>query len=75
MDKLEQRELTEWMSLIDEQKQGTILRIPESTEGKEESNPIIIKEGESRLIMTQVNLYLNTSRSLAFFQSSRFQKI
>ena len=70
MDKLEQRELTEWMSLIDEQKQGTILRIPESTEGKEESNPIIIKEGESRLIMTQVNLYLNTSRSL-----SRFQKI
>ena len=58
MDKLEQRELTEWMSLIDEQKEGTILRIPESTEGKEESNPIIIKEGESKLIMTQVWSYL-----------------
>ena len=54
LDKLEQRELTEWMSLIDEQKEGTIIRIPESTEGKEESNPIIIKEGESKLIMTQV---------------------
>ena len=54
MDKLEQREQTEWMSLIDEQKKGTILRIPESDEGKEETTPIIIKEGESRLIMTQV---------------------
>ena len=54
LDKLEQRELTEWMSLIDEQKEGTIIRVPESTEGKEESNPIIIKEGESKLIMTQV---------------------
>ena len=55
MDKLEQRELTEWMSLIDEQKEGTIIQIPESEEGKEESNPIVIKEGESKLIMTQVS--------------------
>ena len=54
MDKLEQRELTEWMSLIDEQKEGTILRIPDSTEGKDEANPVIIKEGESKLIITQV---------------------
>ena len=53
LDKLEQRELTEWMSLIDEQKEGTIIRIPETDEGRDEANPIIIKEKESKLIVTQ----------------------
>ena len=54
LDKLEQRELMEWMSLIDEQKAGTIIRIPETNEGSDEGNPILIKEGESKLIITQV---------------------
>ena len=53
LNKLEQRELTEWMSLIDEQKSGTIINIPDSEEGLDPSNPIIIPEGESRLIVSQ----------------------
>ncbi len=51
-EKLEQRELTEWMSLIDEQKAGTIIRIPDSEAGLDPKRPIIIPEKESRLIIT-----------------------
>ena len=52
------------MSLIDEQKDGTRIRIPESSDGKEESNPIVIKEGESKLIMTQVCILTPNSHRL-----------
>ena len=58
LDKLEQRELTEWMSLIDEQREGTIVRIPETEEGTDPENPIIIPEGESKLIISQVISHL-----------------
>ena len=45
LDKLEQRELMEWMSLIDEQKAGTIIRIPSYSDlGLTQENPIIIPE-------------------------------
>ncbi len=54
LDKLEQRELTEWMSLIGEREPRTIIRIPESEEGLSEDSPIVIPEKESRLIITQV---------------------
>ncbi len=54
LDKLEQRELTEWMSLIDEQKKGTVIKIPESELGLDPNNPIVIPEGESKLVITQV---------------------
>lgn len=52
LEKLEQRELTEWMSLIDEQKPGTIIRLPETDLGKTPENPIIISEDQSRLLIT-----------------------
>ena len=45
------------MSLIEEQKEGVILRIPGSDDGKDEANPIIIKEKESRLIVTDVSFW------------------
>ena len=45
LDKLEQRELMEWMSLIDEQKAGTIIRIPSYSDlGLTQENPIIVPE-------------------------------
>ena len=45
LDKLEQRELMEWMSLIDEQKSGTIIRIPSYSDlGLTQENPIIVPE-------------------------------
>ena len=45
LDKLEQRELMEWMSLIDEQKAGTIIRIPSYSDlGLTPENPIIVPE-------------------------------
>ncbi len=53
LDKLEQRELMEWMSLLSERETRAIVSIPESEEGISPSDPIIIPEGESRLIMTQ----------------------
>ena len=53
LDKLEQRELMEWMSLIDEQRAGTILRLPSYPEGRTPDNPIVVPEGQSRLIITQ----------------------
>ncbi len=53
LDKLEQRELAEWMSLIGEREKRAIITIPESEEGLSESDPIIIPEKESRLIVTQ----------------------
>ena len=56
LTKLEQRELSEWMSLSDEGKPGTIIRLPESNEGTEPANPIILKEGESRLLVTSPNV-------------------
>ena len=55
LDKLEQRELMEWMSLIDEQRAGTILRLPSYPEGRTPDNPIVVPEGQSRLIITQAN--------------------
>ena len=54
LEKLEQREVTEWMSLIDEGTPNTIVRIPKSQEGMDPKNPLIILEGESKLIITQV---------------------
>ncbi len=56
LEKLEQREVTEWMSLIDEQEPNTILRVPKSTEGIDIENPLIIPEGKSRLLITQVRV-------------------
>ena len=53
LEKLEQRELTEWMSLLDEQKAGTIIRMPESELGVDPNDPVVIPEGESRLILSQ----------------------
>ena len=45
LDKLEQRELMEWMSLIDEQKAGTIIRIPSYSDlGLTQENPIVVPE-------------------------------
>ncbi|XP_040574739.1 protein bark beetle [Lepeophtheirus salmonis] len=52
LDKLEQRELREWMSLIDEGTSDTIISIPNNDAGTSEDNPIIIKEKESRLIVS-----------------------
>ena len=52
LEKLEQRELTEWMSLIDEQKSDTIIRLPESKKGLDPKDPIIIPEDVSKLIVT-----------------------
>ena len=48
LEKLEQRELMECMSLIDEQTPDTIIRLPETTEGP--ANPIIIPKDISTLI-------------------------
>ena len=56
LSKLEQRELSEWMSLIDESKAGTIIKFPESDEGSSQDKPITLKEGESRLIITSPNV-------------------
>ena len=51
-EKLEQRELMEWMSLIDEQTPNTIIRLPDSKEGKTPDNAIVIPEDVSKLIVT-----------------------
>jgi hypothetical protein len=40
------------MSLIDELKPGTIIRLPETDLGKTPENPIIISEDQSRLLIT-----------------------
>ena len=60
LTKLEQRELSEWMSLIDESKEGTIIRFPESDAGTDPANPIILMEGESRLLVTSPNITSGT---------------
>ena len=52
LEKLEQRELMEWMSLIDEQNPGTIIRLPDSKQGRDPEQPIIIPEDVSKLIVT-----------------------
>ena len=54
LEKLEQRELAEWMSLIDEGTPNTIVRIPKSEAGTDPKNPLVILEGESKLIISQV---------------------
>ena len=54
LEKLEQREVTEWMSLIDEGTPNTIFRIPKSQQGLDPNNPLIIMEGQSKLLITQV---------------------
>jgi hypothetical protein len=56
LEKLEQREVTEWMSLIDEGTPNTIVRIPKSQEGTDPKSPLIILEGESKLLISQVIL-------------------
>ena len=55
LTKLEQRELSEWMSLIDESKEGTTLRLPDTSSGTRKEDPIVLIEGESRLILTTKN--------------------
>ena len=55
LDKLEQRELTEWMSLIGEQDPNVMVEIPNSERGLRAEDPIIVPEGESRLIVTKVS--------------------
>ena len=52
LTKLEQRELSEWMSLIDESKADTIVKIPDTEDGTTAESPIILKEGESKLLIT-----------------------
>ena len=64
LSKLEQRELAEWMSLIDESKSDTIIRFPEFTRGTEKSNPIVLREKESKLIITSPNV---TSEKKVYF--------
>ena len=59
LTKLEQRELSEWMSLVDESRPGTILSLPSSNSGTKESDPIILREGEMRLIVTEANITSN----------------
>ena len=63
LTKLEQRELSEWMSLIDQQKPGTIIRIPNADQGTTAGNPIIIKEKESKLLITSAEDQANTQRT------------
>ena len=41
------------MSLLDEQKAGTIIRVPESELGVDPNDPVVIPEGESRLVLSQ----------------------
>ena len=65
LNKLEQRELSEWMSLIDIQKPGTIIRIPDTEEGTDPKNPIIINEKESKLLISSpLN---NTSQQRTYY--------
>ena len=59
LTKLEQREMSEWMSLIDLQKPDTIIRIPDTDQGTTPGNPIIINEKESKLLVTSA---LNNTR-------------
>ncbi|CAB4069302.1 Protein bark beetle [Lepeophtheirus salmonis] len=66
LDKLEQRELREWMSLIDEGTSDTIISIPNNDAGTSEDNPIIIKEKEPRLIVSS-EVRFNVSRDIASF--------
>jgi len=53
LNKLEQRELTEWMSLIGEREKDAVIRIPDTKRGSDAADPIVIPEGESRLLLTQ----------------------
>ena len=69
LTKLEQRELAEWMSLIDESIPGTIIRFPNSKAGSSKDDPIILREKESKLIITSANMtdskrtyYIRTER-------------
>ena len=52
LTKLEQRELAEWMSLVDESIPDTAVRIPDTDAGTDPDNPIIIAEDVSKLIIT-----------------------
>ena len=53
------------MSLIDVQKPGTIIRIPDTDDGTRPDRPIIINEKESKLIITSpLN---NTSKQKTFY--------
>ncbi|QQP38368.1 Putative LOC100120269, partial [Caligus rogercresseyi] len=66
LEKLEQRELREWMSLIDEGLSDTIISIPDSTSGVSENDPIIIKENESKLIISKEVVGNPTKRTYHF---------
>ncbi len=61
LNKLEQRELFEWMSLLGEREKNAIINIPETNAGLSEADSIIIPEGESRLIITQVSQWSDAS--------------
>jgi hypothetical protein len=63
LEKLEQRELAEWMSLIDEGTPNTIVRIPKSQEGTDPKSPLIIMEGESKLLISQVSVSLHLKKA------------
>ena len=53
LSKLEQRELSEWMSLVDQARPGTILTIPDTAElGTTPDNPILLTEKESRMLVS-----------------------
>ena len=69
LEKLEQRELSEWMSLIDEGTPNTIVRIPKSDAGSDPKNPLVILEGESKLIISQVRI----DSAAEIFHLSRYE--
>ena len=64
LTKLEQRELSEWMSLIDESRAGTIVKLPDSMLGRNPDSPIVLKEKESTLLITTEQDHNNTQSSL-----------
>lgn len=65
LDKLEQRELAEWMSLKREQDENLVIDIPSKTDkGTTSGDPIIIPEGESLLLETKT---LNESTSKTYY--------
>ena len=66
LTKLEQRELSEWMSLIDESRAETIVKLPDTEKGRSKDNPIILKEKESTLLITTEQDH-NQSQSLTFY--------
>ena len=71
LTKLEQRELSEWMSLIDESKPDTIIRLPDTDAGTRASDPIILKEGESRLLVTSPNVTIVDATKVYYIKTER----